>query len=93
MSAADTGRAQLARLTKAGLRVRHVRTCTDVDDAATARAVAAQAPRSRFAATLRPMLADLDGRDAAQGLAIPERGGEREPGPYDSVTGRAKRFR
>lgn len=92
MSTADTGRAQLARLTKAGLRVRHVRTCTDVDDAATARAVAAQVPRSRFAATLRPMLADLDGRDAAQGLAIPERGGEREPGPYDSVTGGAKRF-
>ena len=79
MSAADTGEAQLARLTGAGLRVRHLPTCTDVDDAATARAVAVQVPRSRFAAALRPMLAGLEGRDTAEGLAVPERGREREP--------------
>jgi len=57
MSAAHTGQAQLARLTEAGLRVHHLPLRTDVDDLASARTVAAQAPRSRFAAALRPMLA------------------------------------
>jgi len=57
MSAADTGKAQLARLSEAGLRVHQLPPHTDVDDLASARTVAAQAPRSRFAAALRPMLA------------------------------------
>ena len=68
MSAADTGEAQLARLNGAGLRVRQLPLLTDVDDAATARAVAAQIPRSRFAAALRPMLAGLGRPAAADGL-------------------------
>lgn len=58
MSMATTGQAQLARLTEAGLRVHHLGPRTDVDDLASARTVAAQAPHSRFAATLRPMLAN-----------------------------------
>ncbi len=57
MSAVETGQVQLTRLTGAGLRVHHLPPHTDVDDLASARAVAAQAPHSRFAATLRPMLA------------------------------------
>jgi rSAM/selenodomain-associated transferase 1 len=56
MSAADTGQAQLARLTGAGLRVHELPERTDVDSAAEAIAVALAAPRSRFAATLRAML-------------------------------------
>jgi rSAM/selenodomain-associated transferase 1 len=64
MSAADTGQVQLARLNGAGLRVHHLPLHTDVDDLASACAVAAQVPRSRFAANLRPMLASL-GRPAA----------------------------
>jgi rSAM/selenodomain-associated transferase 1 len=60
MSAADTGRVQLARLTEAGLRVHQLGLRTDVDDLASACTVATQAPRSRFAATLRPMLADAE---------------------------------
>ncbi len=57
MSAADTGRAQLARLAGAGLRVRHLPSRTDVDDLGSACTVAAQAPGTRFAAALAPMLA------------------------------------
>jgi rSAM/selenodomain-associated transferase 1 len=64
MSAADTGQVQLARLTEAGLRVHRLPLRTDVDDVASARAVAAQVPRSRFAAALRPMLVS-QGRLAA----------------------------
>ena len=59
MSTPDTGQAQLARLTEAGLRVHQLGLRTDVDDLGSARIVAAQAPRSRFAATLRPMLASV----------------------------------
>ncbi len=55
MSTADTGAAQLARLEDARLRVLQLSSCTDVDDAAGALAVAAAIPRSRFAATLRAM--------------------------------------
>ncbi|HTP17766.1 MAG TPA: hypothetical protein VMK13_18285, partial [Streptosporangiaceae bacterium] len=54
-------------LNGAGLRVRQLPLLTDVDDAATARAVAAQIPRSRFAAALRPMLAGLERPAAADG--------------------------
>jgi rSAM/selenodomain-associated transferase 1 len=50
MSRADTGAHQRARL--CGLRVTTLRTLTDVDTAADAVRVAAQAPGSRFAATL-----------------------------------------
>jgi len=56
MSAADTGAVQLARLLAAGLRVRQLPRCLDVDTAADAVAVAGQIPQSRFAATLRGML-------------------------------------
>ncbi len=93
MSALDTGEAQLARLTGAGLRVHQLPLRTDVDDAATARAVAAQIPRSRFAAALRPMLAGLGRPAAAGGLAVPVRGREPELGSYGSVTAPARCFR
>ncbi len=52
MSTAGTGAAQLARLSAAGLRVRHLPALLDVDTAADAEAVARLAPRTRFAATL-----------------------------------------
>ncbi len=52
MSAADTGRAQLARLRAAGLRVRQVPELIDVDTVDDAVQVGRQAPGSRFAATL-----------------------------------------
>ena len=45
----DTGRRQLERLARAGLRTTMLPTRTDVDTADTALAVAAQAPTSRFA--------------------------------------------
>lgn len=51
MSRTDTGAHQLARLR--GLRVTTLRTLTDVDTAADAAHVAAQAPYGRFAAALR----------------------------------------
>jgi len=60
MSTPVTGAAQLARLAGAGLRVRQMPCCTDVDTAADAVAVARQIPRSRFAATLRTMRVRLD---------------------------------
>ena len=88
MSTAGTGAAQLARLTGAGLRVRELPVRTDVDDAASACAVAAQIPRSRFAACLRPMLATL-GRPAA-GQAVPVRGSEPGPAPYEGITAPAR---
>ncbi|MEU4271796.1 DUF2064 domain-containing protein [Streptomyces sp. NPDC026092] len=50
MSVPETGAVQRARLTAAGLRVRDLPRLRDVDTAADARTVAAQAPRSRFAA-------------------------------------------
>lgn len=59
MSQAATGKAQRARLVEARLRVYQLPLRTDVDDLASACAVAAQIPRSHFAAALRPMLADL----------------------------------
>ncbi|MQA06598.1 MAG: DUF2064 domain-containing protein [Streptosporangiales bacterium] len=49
MSRAYTCDAQLARLRQLGLRVRLLPQLTDVDDAASARAVAAAAPGTRFA--------------------------------------------
>ncbi|WP_420033540.1 TIGR04282 family arsenosugar biosynthesis glycosyltransferase [Streptomyces sp. cg28] len=52
MSAPDTGAVQRARLVAAGLRVTDLPTLRDVDTAADARAVAAEAPHSRFAARL-----------------------------------------
>ncbi|WP_101790075.1 TIGR04282 family arsenosugar biosynthesis glycosyltransferase [Nonomuraea indica] len=53
MSRPDTGREQLRRLARAGLSVRHLPELTDVDTAADAHRVAAEAPGSRFAAALR----------------------------------------
>ena len=52
MSAADTGARQRARLAELGLRTVDLPPLCDVDTADDARAVAAAAPRSRFAATL-----------------------------------------
>lgn len=53
MSRPDTARRQRARLLALGLRVAELAPLLDVDDAASARAVAAAAPRSRFAAVLQ----------------------------------------
>jgi glycosyltransferase A (GT-A) superfamily protein (DUF2064 family) len=55
MSAADTGRIQRRRLRRLGLRVTDLPWLRDVDTIADARAVAAQAPESRFAAALRAL--------------------------------------
>jgi rSAM/selenodomain-associated transferase 1 len=52
MSSACTGAIQLARLRALGLHVRELGALTDVDTIADARAVAATAPRTRFARTL-----------------------------------------
>jgi len=52
MSTPHTGAEQRARLTSAGLTVRDLPTLRDVDTAADAAVVAAQAPASRFAATV-----------------------------------------
>lgn len=55
MSHPETGKAQLDRLNRAGLRIHFLPELTDVDTAADARTVAGQAPRTRFAATLREL--------------------------------------
>lgn len=55
MSTATTGAVQRARLTSAGLRVRDLPVLRDVDTAADAVEVAALAPGTRFAATLRAL--------------------------------------
>jgi uncharacterized protein len=60
MSSARTCEAQLARLDDLGLRTRLLPTLRDVDEIDDAIAVAARAPRTRFAAALRG--ATLDGR-------------------------------
>ena len=52
MSTATTGRSQLARLSALGLRCSEVNPMRDVDVMEDALAVAAAAPRSRFAAVL-----------------------------------------
>lgn len=52
MSRPDTGRHQLDRLRSCGLRVELLGELTDVDTVEDARIVAAEAPRSRFAAAL-----------------------------------------
>jgi rSAM/selenodomain-associated transferase 1 len=57
MSTGDTGRAQLARLRRRGLRVALLPRLRDVDAIADARAAAAAAPGGRFAAALN----DIDG--------------------------------
>lgn len=59
MSRADTGAAQLTRLLSAGLRVRFLEELTDVDDAASAAAVAGQAPQSRFARAWRDVISEV----------------------------------
>jgi glycosyltransferase A (GT-A) superfamily protein (DUF2064 family) len=55
MSTADTGALQRARLTAAGLRVRDLPRLRDVDTPADAAEVAALAPRTHFAATVRAL--------------------------------------
>jgi len=55
MSTPDTGAAQLTRLHRAGLRVRLLPPLWDVDTVADARVVAAAAPRTAFARTLRAL--------------------------------------
>ena len=55
MSHPETGKQQLDRLTRAGLNVHHLPELTDIDTAADATTVAAQAPKSSFAAKLREL--------------------------------------
>ncbi|MBD0738248.1 DUF2064 domain-containing protein [Streptomyces sp. CBMA29] len=55
MSTPETGRVQRRRLTDAGLTVRDLPVLRDVDTAADAESVAAEAPDSRFAAALERM--------------------------------------
>ena len=55
MSEAGTGAAQRARLAALGLRTVDLPPLRDVDDIAAARAVAGEAPDSRFAAALRTL--------------------------------------
>jgi rSAM/selenodomain-associated transferase 1 len=57
MSTAATGRAQLERLQSLGLSVHLLPTHRDVDEPADAAAVAAAAPRTRFARTFRRIVA------------------------------------
>lgn len=57
MSRADTGAAQRARLAALGLRTASLPPLQDVDDIASARAVARAAPGTRFAAELERVLA------------------------------------
>jgi glycosyltransferase A (GT-A) superfamily protein (DUF2064 family) len=85
MSTPHTGAAQLARLAGAGLRVRQLPRCTDVDTAADAETVARQIPRSRFAAALRA--AQLAGAGGAARDTEPARdpGPARDAGPAGSV--------
>jgi uncharacterized protein len=69
MSTSTTCAAQRARLLALGLRTRSLPRLRDVDDIEDAIAVALDAPRGHFAGTLRMMLPQLRGRDAA--LATP----------------------
>jgi hypothetical protein len=57
MSTPDTGVAQLERLRAAGRQVAMLPELVDVDDAQSAHAVARIAPRTRFAQTMRSMVA------------------------------------
>ncbi|WP_182874522.1 TIGR04282 family arsenosugar biosynthesis glycosyltransferase [Microbispora sp. H10670] len=59
MSRSDTGALLLRRILEAGLRAALLPELTDVDTAADARAVAARAPSSRFAAALAALGADV----------------------------------
>jgi len=63
MSTGQTGEAQRRRLTELGLRCRELEPLRDVDTIDDARAVAAAAPRSRFAASLGRMGAAGGSRD------------------------------
>ena len=65
MSAPDTGSRQLARLKRAGLRVRRLPELIDVDTAAEAEHVAAATPGSAFAACLTGLR-----RESAQAAAV-----------------------
>ncbi|MFJ3906327.1 DUF2064 domain-containing protein [Streptomyces sp. NPDC090025] len=69
MSRSDTGAVQYARLRAAGLRVGMLPVLTDVDTAADARLVAAEAPRTGFAARLTALAASSDAA-AAAALAV-----------------------
>ncbi|TFC12220.1 DUF2064 domain-containing protein [Cryobacterium algoritolerans] len=76
MSRDDTAAHQLARLRKAGLRVRHLPRLTDFDTIADADAVARIAPHSRFAAALlamRPANPDATTRPTDSTDAFPTR--------------------
>jgi len=65
MSSPSTGAAQLDRLRELGLAVRELAACRDVDTFADALAVAAAAPRSRFAAAVASLGAGPRGSGAA----------------------------
>ncbi|MCH0566006.1 MULTISPECIES: DUF2064 domain-containing protein [unclassified Streptomyces] len=72
MSRDDTGAVQRGRLVGAGLRVRDLPPLRDVDTAADADAVAAQAPHGRFAAELARVRVAAQG-GAVRGQAVPGR--------------------
>ncbi|MBN0044631.1 DUF2064 domain-containing protein [Streptomyces actuosus] len=72
MSRADTGAVQRGRLVDAGLRVRDLSPLRDVDTAADADAVAAEAPHGRFAAELARVRVTARGEDV-RGQAVPGR--------------------
>ncbi|MGH3098391.1 MAG: TIGR04282 family arsenosugar biosynthesis glycosyltransferase [Streptosporangiales bacterium] len=79
MSTATTCREQLRQLAHLRLRVGILRPLTDVDDAATAEAVAAIAPRSRFAACLGALRLDpADGTRRSVVIAHAEPSGDHE---------------
>jgi rSAM/selenodomain-associated transferase 1 len=69
MSTTTTYAAQRARLHDLGLQTRPLPVLRDIDDIDDAVAIARAAPHTRFADTLRPMLPQLRGREAA--LAAP----------------------
>ncbi|MFI6940761.1 DUF2064 domain-containing protein [Streptomyces sp. NPDC050418] len=73
MSTARTGAVQLERLYAAGLRVRVLPTLRDVDTAADAEAVAAEAPDSRFAARWRTVGAGNGAGPREGSTSVPHR--------------------
>ncbi|MGW0986951.1 TIGR04282 family arsenosugar biosynthesis glycosyltransferase [Streptomyces sp. NPDC002486] len=83
MSTPVTGAVQRERLVTAGLRVRDLPSLRDVDTASDARAVAALAPRGRFAARLARYTADGPS-DAGPSEAGPSEAGPSEAGPSDA---------
>jgi rSAM/selenodomain-associated transferase 1 len=90
MSRADTGSLQLARLTRAGLRVQLAPVLADVDTVAEAERIAAAVPGSRFSACLAAIRdAGLSARPPAVLPAV--RGAEPSARPLARPRGRGSR--